>query len=120
MLERLAAALTRWCTRWIPDAYVVAGLLIGIVLVVALIATPAGPADVVRAFGGAFWDFAPFTLQMAMVILSGYLVADAPITRRALLGVLGGALAVIALLGVWLVAGERRLARLRERVITGR
>ena len=84
MLERLAAALTRWCTRWIPDAYVVAGLLIGIVLVVALIATPAGPADVVRAFGGAFWDFAPFTLQMAMVILSGYLVADAPITRRAL------------------------------------
>lgn len=84
MLERLAAALTRWCTRWIPDAYVVAGILIALVMAIALVSTPSGPLDVVRAFGGAFWDFAPFTLQMAMVILSGYLVADAPVVRRAL------------------------------------
>jgi short-chain fatty acids transporter len=83
-MQRLAAALTRWCTRYIPDAYVIAGVLTLVVFVAALAVTDAGPADLAWMWGEGFWSFIPFTLQMAMVILTGYLVADAPVVRRGL------------------------------------
>ena len=35
MLEKAASALTRWCTRFIPDAYVIAGLLTVVVFAAA-------------------------------------------------------------------------------------
>lgn len=84
MLERLASALTRFCTRWIPDAYVIAGVLTVIVFCAGHLVAGARPLDLVWYWGEAFWNFIPFTLQMAMVILTGYVVADAPPVRRAL------------------------------------
>ncbi len=83
MLQRVAGALTRWCTRYIPDAYVIAAVLTALVLAIAMLAG-ATPRQAVTAWGDGFWGFIPFTLQMAMVILTGFVVADAPPVKRAL------------------------------------
>ncbi len=83
MLQRVAGALTRWCTRYIPDAYVIAAVLTALVLAIAML-TGATPRQAVTAWGDGFWGFIPFTLQMAMVILTGFVVADAPPVKRAL------------------------------------
>jgi short-chain fatty acids transporter len=79
---RLAAALTEWSERWVPDAFVFA--LIGTVVVVAaaLTFTPSSIGTVVDAWGGGFWELIPFTLQMALVIITGYVLASSrPIGR---------------------------------------
>jgi short-chain fatty acids transporter len=88
-MQRVAAALTRWCTRWVPDSYVIAGVLSLLVFFAALIATGGGVApkrmlDLVKFWGDGFWSQFPFTMRMAMVIITGYLVADAPPMRAAL------------------------------------
>ncbi len=76
-LARFAQRLAGWTERWFPDAYVFA--LIGVVLVsVAALANGSSPEAVAGAFGGGFWDLAEFTLQMAMVVLTGYIVATSP------------------------------------------
>ncbi len=76
-LARVAQSLAGWTEKWFPDAYVVA--LAGVVLVsVAALANGASPQGVVDAFGGGFWDLTAFTLQMAMVVLTGYVVATSP------------------------------------------
>ncbi len=84
MIARLSTTLTRWCQRWIPDGYVIAALLTLLILGVALAFTPHGPAALAEQWGKGFWGFVPFTLQMAMVILTGFVVAEAPPVRRAL------------------------------------
>jgi short-chain fatty acids transporter len=80
-LARVAQALAGWTERWFPDAYVVA--LAGVVLVaLAALANGSSPQAVVNAFGDGFWDLTAFTLQMAMVVLTGYVVAtSAPVAR---------------------------------------
>jgi short-chain fatty acids transporter len=80
-LERMAGGVTRWSERWFPDAYIFAAVA---VLVVALGAIAIG-APVQRvgiAFGDGFWSLIPFTMQMAVVAISGYVVAVSPPASR--------------------------------------
>ena len=76
-LARFAQRLATWTEKWFPDAYVFA--LIGVVVVsAAALINGSSPKVVAEAFGGGFWDLAEFTLQMAMVVLTGYVVATSP------------------------------------------
>ncbi|MHA4851432.1 short-chain fatty acid transporter [Rhodococcus sp. MSC1_016] len=80
-LARVAQSLATWTEKWFPDAYVFA--LAGVVLVaVAALANGSSPQAVVDAFGDGFWDLTAFTLQMAMVVLTGYVVATSPPVAR--------------------------------------
>jgi short-chain fatty acids transporter len=80
-LARTALRLSAWAERWFPDAYVFAALAVVIVALAAL-AMRAGPADVANAFGDGFWNLIPFTMQMAFIVIGGYVVATAPIVAR--------------------------------------
>jgi short-chain fatty acids transporter len=80
-LARVAQSLAGWTEKWFPDAYVVA--LAGVVLVtVAALVNGSSPQAVVNAFGDGFWDLTAFTLQMVMVVLTGYVVATSPPVAR--------------------------------------
>src|SRR4029079_8119141 len=74
-VARLALALTAWTERWIPDAFVFALVATVIVFGAALAATPSSIGQVVDAWGRGFWDLIPFTLQMALVIITGHVLA---------------------------------------------
>ena len=80
-LARAALRLSAWAERWFPDAYVFAALAVVIVALAAL-ALRAGPTDVAVAFGDGFWSLIPFTMQMAFIVIGGYVVATAPIVAR--------------------------------------
>jgi short-chain fatty acids transporter len=77
LLARVALGLTAWSERWIPDAFIFA--LIGTLLVVVCaVLTGHGLIATVDAWGKSFWSLIPFTLQMALVIITGYVLASAP------------------------------------------
>jgi short-chain fatty acids transporter len=81
VLATAAARFTAWAERWIPDAFVfalIATFLVALSSVVALRPKHglAGAAiQTVEIWGGGFWELIPFTLQMALVIITGYVVA---------------------------------------------
>lgn len=80
-LARFAQRLASWTEKWFPDAYVFA--LVGVVVVgAAALINGASPKVVAESFGGGFWDLAAFTLQMSMVVLTGYVVATSPPVAR--------------------------------------
>ncbi|MCU1343622.1 MAG: short chain fatty acid transporter [Candidatus Acidoferrum typicum] len=78
---RLGMALADWSQRWFPDAFVfaLAGLIVvfvtGALLGIAM-------RDLVKYFGEGFWSLIPFTMQMAMIIIGGYVVATSPPVHR--------------------------------------
>ena len=77
-VARAALALTEWTERWVPDAFIFALLATVIVIAAALVATPSTLAQTIDAWGRGFWDLIPFTLQMALVIITGHVLATSP------------------------------------------
>ena len=73
-IARIAAACTAWAERWIPDAFVFALAATFLVLVAAM-STGARPLAVLEMWGGGYWELLQFTLQMALIIITGYVVA---------------------------------------------
>lgn len=73
-LARFAQGLAAWTEKWFPDAYIFAAVGVVLVAVLAMI-NGATPIAVAEAFGTGFWELTAFTLQMAMVVLTGYVVA---------------------------------------------
>src|SRR5437763_723524 len=82
-LVRIGLALAEWSERWFPDPLVFA--LAG-VIVVFLAGTASGesPSALAVQAGRSFWSLIPFTMQMVMVIIGGYVVASTPFVRGAI------------------------------------
>ncbi|MCK6527020.1 TIGR00366 family protein [Myxococcota bacterium] len=86
-IERFALRATEMAERYMPDAFVFALAATLIVVVAAFAVDPAmrgDPGRLVQAWGKGFWVLIPFTLQMAMVIIGGYVLATAPPVHRLL------------------------------------
>jgi len=62
----------------VPDAFVFALIATVVVFVAALAATPSTVLEVVDSWGRGFWDLIPFTMQMALVIITGHVLATSP------------------------------------------
>ena len=81
MLQRMGSALANWAEKWFPDAYVFAAIAV-LIVVLAALAMGRTPAQVSVDFGKSFWNLIPFTMQMAFVVIGGYIVAVAPPVRK--------------------------------------
>ena len=82
LLARMALALTAWTERWVPDAFVFALLATLIVIVAGVAFTPSSLPQVIDAWGRGLWELIPFTLQMALIIITGHVLATSqPVGR---------------------------------------
>jgi short-chain fatty acids transporter len=82
-LIRLGLGLANWSERWFPDPLVFALLGIVIVFIVGLLLHQS-PTKLAIQGGKNFWALVPFTMQMVMIIIGGYVVASTPIVYRAI------------------------------------
>ncbi|MFE5125079.1 short-chain fatty acid transporter [Streptomyces sp. NPDC056669] len=82
-LARTSARMVAIAERWFPDAFLFV-LIAVVVVAVAAIAHTHKPVDVSVAFGEGFWSLIPFTMQMALVAIGGYVVAMSPPAARVL------------------------------------
>ena len=81
VLARLAIAFTAWAERWFPDAFIFVAIAV-VVVALGAMANGASPAAVSQAFGNGFWSLITFTMQMAFIVIGGYVVAtSAPAAR---------------------------------------
>jgi short-chain fatty acids transporter len=101
-LARFGLGLAEWSERWFPDPLVFA--LLGILFVFLLglcLREPAGKLAVQGVKN--FWTLVPFTMQMVMIIIGGYVVATTPLVNRLIVALARvpktarGAIALIAL-----------------------
>jgi short-chain fatty acids transporter len=80
-LARLGLRLSDWFEKWFPDAFVLALTAVALVFLASL-AAGGGVLDTAQWFGTGFWNLVPFTMQMSMIVVTGYAVATAPPVYR--------------------------------------
>ncbi|TAH38932.1 MAG: short-chain fatty acid transporter [Planctomycetota bacterium] len=90
MIARFGAACARLAQHWVPSSFVFTLLLSAVVLIAGWCSWPreqgAALSGVLEAWYRGFWskDLLAFAFQMALMLVAGYALADAPLTRTGL------------------------------------
>ena len=76
-LAAVGLRLSDWFERWFPDAFALALAAVAVVFVASL-AAGSSVVQTAQWFGAGFWDLVAFTMQMSMIVVTGYAVATSP------------------------------------------
>jgi len=80
-LARAGLRLSEWFEKWFPDAFALA-LVAVLIVFTAAVSIGNSPVQAAAWFGAGFWDLVNFTMQMTLIIITGYSVATAPPVYR--------------------------------------
>lgn len=80
--KRFTDYFTDFAHKWVPDSYVIALVLTIVAFILALIFTPSGPFEVVISWGKGFWTLLAFSMQMSLIVITGYALATTPVCTR--------------------------------------
>jgi short-chain fatty acids transporter len=104
-LAHWGLVIANWTERWFPDPFVFALLGVAVVFLIGM-AVGETPANLAIQAGKSFWSLVPFTMQMVMVIIGGYVVSSTPAVSHAIRALAKvpktprGAVALVALLSM--------------------
>lgn len=75
-LSRAASGLIHLSERLIPSAFVIALILTLFTFAMSLGVAGSSLGGTIKFWGDGFWELLPFAMQMALIILTGYIVAS--------------------------------------------
>lgn len=77
-LQKISQFFVALLQRYLPDPFIFAIILTFVVFLFVMPSTGQGPMQVVNAWAGGFWKLLSFSMQMAMVVVTGHAMASAP------------------------------------------
>ena len=89
MLQAISRPAVSLADRYLPDAFVFVLILTLVAAASAIAFEGAAPLDVVQMWGNGFWGLLAFSMQMLLVLVTGFILASSPPVRR-ILGALAG------------------------------
>ncbi|MTH55218.1 short-chain fatty acid transporter [Bacillus mangrovi] len=90
-MKALISFSNRLMQRYLPDPFLFVILLTFVVLAFGLLLTPSSPLEMVQFWGDGFWGLLSFTMQMALVLVTGHVLASSPFFKRSLSAMAGAA-----------------------------
>ena len=88
-MQRFGEFLAGLSRKYAPDSFVFALLLTFLVYGLALLLTDHGPLQLVLDWYGGFWNLLSFSMQMVLILVTGFGLATSPPVKR-FLGYLAG------------------------------
>lgn len=89
MLSALSRPMVRIVDRYLPDPFVFVALLTLIAALAAMGVQSATPMEVITVWGNGFWGLLSFSMQMLLVLVTGFMLASTPLVTRALTALAG-------------------------------
>ncbi len=84
MFNKLANAMSAFVRKFLPDAFVIAIGLTLLTMILGIVVEGKSIVEMVDFWGGGFWAFLSFSMQMALVLVTGIVLADIPIIHKIL------------------------------------
>jgi short-chain fatty acids transporter len=84
MFKRFTNGCVTIVQKYLPDPFLFAVILTFIVFILGIIFTGQGPMDMVQHWANKFWSLLEFSMQMALVLVTGHALANAPIVKKGL------------------------------------
>jgi len=84
MLNRASKPFVKLVERYLPDPYIFVLLLTLITLVFAVVIQGQSPLTTVQQWGDGFWGLLTFSMQMLLVLVTGFMLACTPLVKALL------------------------------------
>jgi len=84
IFDKLTQGSVKLVEKFLPDPYIFAILLTFFVVIISLIVTKTTPLNIIEAWYGGFWSLLTFSMQMAMILVTGTILATAPLFKKGL------------------------------------
>ncbi|MBR9870718.1 MAG: short-chain fatty acid transporter [Gammaproteobacteria bacterium] len=81
MLERASKPMVSLVEKYLPDPYLFVIILTLLTFVSAMLFEGHGPMAVVEMWGNSFWNLLTFSMQMLLVLVTGFMMASTPLVR---------------------------------------
>lgn len=91
MLKMISKPAVKLVERYLPDPYIFVLLLTLIASVAAIAIERQSPLAVLRFWGDGFWGLLTFSMQMLLVLVTGFMLASSPPVKRILQKIAGTA-----------------------------
>lgn len=75
---------TEWSLNWVPDSMVFVAALTMVVFLMGLSMTKHGPVELLDDYVKGFWVLLTFAMQLTIMMITGFVVADSKIVKRGL------------------------------------
>ncbi|MBC77639.1 MAG: short-chain fatty acid transporter [Halobacteriovoraceae bacterium] len=86
-MQYIARLFTSVARRYLPDAYVFAIILTLVVFLFGWFFMGEDPIKMAVYWGDGFWNLLKFGMQMAMILVTGFTLAKAPLVKKFLLSI---------------------------------
>jgi short-chain fatty acids transporter len=84
MLNQAAKPLVRLVDRYLPDPFVLVLMLTLVVFAAAMLVEQRPGLELITAWGEGFWSLLGFSMQMLLVLLTGFMLASSPPVKKLL------------------------------------
>lgn len=84
MIKSVTLFFDRMVQRYLPDAFLFAILLTVVVYVLGLVFTESSPLEMVQYWGEGFWELLAFAMQMSLIVVTGYILANTSVIKSLL------------------------------------
>ncbi|WP_372624802.1 short-chain fatty acid transporter [Arsukibacterium sp.] len=84
MLNAAAKPLVKLVDRYLPDPFIFVLLLSIVVFAAAVIVEQHAPLQVLQIWGDGFWGLLSFSMQMLLVLVTGFMLASTPLVTGVL------------------------------------
>ncbi|WP_445011426.1 short-chain fatty acid transporter [Vreelandella stevensii] len=84
MLKLISKPAVKLVERYLPDPYIFVLLLTLVAAVAAIAVERQTPLAVLRMWGDGFWGLLTFSMQMLLVLVTGFMLASSPPVKRTL------------------------------------
>lgn len=82
MLQAITNASVKLVNRYLPSPFVFSVILTVLAFIIGIIVTQQGAFAMARHWGEGLWSLHAFAMQMALILVLGYGLANAPIVQR--------------------------------------
>lgn len=89
MFKKFTNGCVKLVQRFLPDAFVFCIILTIVVFIAAMPVAGMNPIDVANAWGSGVWGLLAFSMQMALVLVLGSALANAPAIKRIIVKLAG-------------------------------
>lgn len=84
MFKKLTNLSNAIMQRFLPDPFIFVVILSLVVFVLGLLVVGRTPVEMVGFWGDGFWGLLTFTMQMVLVLVTGYVLANSPLFKKGL------------------------------------
>src|SRR5699024_6814267 len=74
----------RLVQRFLPDAFLFAIILTFVVFLLGMFVTGSSTMEMVQFWGDGFWGLLEFAMQMSLIVVTGYILANTPAVKKVL------------------------------------